>query len=62
MFRKDLLMLLHGGYRVEITPARCRHCGLVFRKDKLGKPGTCPRCRETWISPPLVHIEGPTQP
>jgi len=55
-------MLLHGGYRVEITPARCRHCGLVFRKDKLGKPGTCPRCRETWISPPLVHIEGPTQP
>jgi predicted Zn-ribbon and HTH transcriptional regulator len=60
--RHLLKSVRHRGYHVEITPARCRHCGFVFHKDKLGKPGKCPRCHETWISPPLVHIEGPAQP
>lgn len=49
----------HTGYRVTITPARCRHCGFRFHADKLHKPGKCPRCRQTWISPPLIQIEGP---
>ncbi len=31
----------HTGYRVTITPARCR---------------------ETWINPPLIHIEAPEPP
>ena len=57
--RHLLKSLRHSCYRVEITPARCRHCDFVFHADKLGKPGKCPRCRETWISPPRIHIEGP---
>jgi len=48
-----------NGYRITITPARCRHCGFRFKADKLHKPGKCPLCRETWISPPLIHIESP---
>ena len=59
--RHLLRSVRHNGYRVVITPARCRHCGFVFHKDKLDKPGNCPRCRETWISPPLVHIEHPAK-
>ena len=51
-----------GGYRVTITPVRCRRCGFIFNADKLHKPGKCPRCRETWISPPLIHIEAPKPP
>ena len=42
---------------IVVTPARCRKCGFMFREDKLRKPGKCPRCRGTWISDPLVHIE-----
>jgi transcriptional regulator len=40
-----------------IIPARCRKCGFVFEKrEKLKKPGRCPRCRETLISEPLFTI------
>ena len=56
--RHLLKSVRHTGYRVTITPARCRHCGFNFRDDKLHKPGKCPRCRQTWISPPLIYIEG----
>jgi len=57
--RHLLKSIRHGGYRVTVTPARCRHCGFTFHADKLHKPGKCPRCRHTWISPPLFFIEGP---
>jgi predicted Zn-ribbon and HTH transcriptional regulator len=40
-----------------ITPATCRKCGFVFHRDKLHKPGKCPRCHGTWISEPLISIE-----
>jgi hypothetical protein len=40
-----------------ITPATCRKCGFVFHRDKLHKPGRCPRCHGTWISEPLIRIE-----
>jgi len=40
-----------------ITPARCRKCGFVFNRDKLHKPGKCPRCKGTWISDPLISLE-----
>jgi len=43
-------------YREDITPARCRKCGFQFRADKLHKPGKCPRCRDGWISDPLIGI------
>ena len=40
-----------------ITPARCRSCGFEFHRDKLHKPGKCPRCRGTWISEPMISLE-----
>jgi predicted Zn-ribbon and HTH transcriptional regulator len=53
-----LRSLRHTGYRAVIEPARCRHCGFQFGKNKLHKPGKCPKCRQTWIADPLVRIEG----
>lgn len=44
-------------FHVIITPAACRKCGFVFHKDKLHKPGKCPRCHGTWISDPLISIQ-----
>ena len=44
-------------YRAIITPACCKKCGFVFHRNKLHKPGKCPRCHGTWISDPLVSIE-----
>lgn len=40
-----------------ITPATCRKCGFTFHKDKLHKPGKCPKCHGTWISEPLISIK-----
>jgi predicted Zn-ribbon and HTH transcriptional regulator len=37
-----------------ITPASCRKCGIWFDDHKLRK---CPRCKETWISEPLISLE-----
>ena len=34
-------------------------CGFNFHADKLHKSGKCP---QTWISPPLIHIEAPEAP
>lgn len=44
-------------YRAAVRPARCRHCGFVFREDKLRKPGKCPKCKGTWIEDPRIAIE-----
>jgi hypothetical protein len=49
--------LKHSEYRLQITPAHRRKCGFVFQKEKLHKPGKCPRCHETWIQEPLLEIE-----
>lgn len=57
--RHLLKSVRHTGYRITITPAHCRHCGFIFNPDKLHKPGKCLLCRETWTSPPLIHIEVP---
>lgn len=52
-----LKSLRHSGdYRAVIVPARCRHCGFVFREDRLSKPGKCPKCRHTWIAAPLIQV------
>ena len=55
--RHLLRSLKHMPYRAIITPARCRKCGFVFHKDKLHRPGKCPRCKGTWITEPLISIE-----
>ena len=44
-------------YRAVVIPATCRKCGFAFHKDKLHKPGKCPRCNSTWISEPVISIE-----
>jgi predicted Zn-ribbon and HTH transcriptional regulator len=49
--------LKRSGQRLVVEPARCRKCGFEFSRDKLGKPGRCPRCRETWIAEPRFHVE-----
>jgi predicted Zn-ribbon and HTH transcriptional regulator len=49
--------LKHSEEHLVVEPARCRKCGFVFSHDKLGKPGRCPRCRQTWITEPRFHVE-----
>ncbi len=49
--------LAREGLKLRVEPARCRHCGFVFSRDKLRKPGKCPKCRHTWIEEPRVWIE-----
>ena len=44
------------GRRAVVEPATCRKCDFVFERDKLRKPGKCPRCRGTWISEPRIAI------
>jgi len=40
-----------------VTPAECRKCGFVFSKrERLTKPGKCPKCRGESIHEPLYRI------
>jgi len=48
--------LKHSEYRLVIHPACCRKCDFKFKKEKLHKPGKCPRCHETWIQEPLLEV------
>jgi predicted Zn-ribbon and HTH transcriptional regulator len=48
--------LKKSAYRLHVYPAVCRKCDFVFSREKLTKPGKCPRCRGTWIEAPLVEI------
>lgn len=51
------LSLQGAGRELNILPPRCRKCGFLFRKrEKLTKPGRCPRCRHTLIAEPLFFI------
>ncbi len=39
-------------------PSRCRSCGFEFKdRNKLTKPGKCPRCKSTYIDAPVFTIE-----
>ena len=41
-----------------IIPAECDDCGFVFAgRDRVKKPGKCPRCRSTHIEPPLFNLK-----
>ena len=44
------------GFSLEIIPAQCRKCGFKFKKDKIDKPGKCPRCKSTWIAEPRFRL------
>ncbi len=48
----------HRRERVVIESARCVGCGFAFEaRDRLSKPGRCPRCRSTRIAPARFSIE-----
>ena len=49
--------LARRGEHLEITPASCIACGFAFRsRERLSRPGACPRCRSTRIDPPVFRI------
>jgi predicted Zn-ribbon and HTH transcriptional regulator len=50
--------LVHGEWRLVVTPARCRKCGFEFGPDKLHKPSKCPECQATWLTEPEMEIVG----
>ena len=40
-----------------VTPSECKKCGFVFKKrEKLKKPGKCPKCRGESITEPVFSI------
>lgn len=46
------------GERFVVEPAACIGCGFVFaERDRVAKPGRCPDCRGTRISPPRFRLE-----
>lgn len=48
--------LVHGEWKLVVTPARCRKCGFEFGPDKLHKPSKCPECQATWLTEPEMEI------
>jgi predicted Zn-ribbon and HTH transcriptional regulator len=45
------------GERLTTEPARCLACGFAFAtRDRLTKPGKCPSCRATHLSPPRFSL------
>lgn len=50
--------LHHGPESLHTDPPECLDCGFVFRKrERLTRPGACPKCRGTHIEPPRFWIE-----
>lgn len=47
------------GHAIEVIPARCKDCGFVFDRDRLGKPGRCPSCRGSRLFEPLLRLVQP---
>jgi hypothetical protein len=47
-----------SGERLAIEPAACLACGFAFaRRERHSRPGRCPQCRATRITPPRFRIE-----
>jgi len=45
------------GKRFEMTPCQCLSCGYVFKdRSRVGKPGRCPKCRQSHIQGATFHI------
>ncbi|MGM0577802.1 MAG: transcriptional regulator [Myxococcota bacterium] len=50
--------LKNTGERLVVEPAECLACGFVFReRARLTTPGSCPRCRQERIAPPVFRVE-----
>ncbi len=40
-----------------VTPAACGDCGYTFtEREKTKKPSKCPKCKGTYINPPLFAL------
>jgi transcriptional regulator len=47
------------GERLEVMAASCKKCAFVFSdRERLERPGRCPRCRHERIAPPRFAIRG----
>lgn len=47
-----------SGGRLSFSPCTCRACGFSFKaRQRLTRPGRCPRCRESRIDHPVFRIE-----
>lgn len=45
------------GKQLRVDQPRCKDCGFIFTKrDRLKKPGKCPRCRGSFITAPVFSI------
>lgn len=50
--------LSRSGAELAIEPARCLACGFAFeQRTRFKKPGRCPACKATRITPPRFRIE-----
>mgnify|MGYP002147525003 CR=1 FL=1 len=48
-----------GKESLRTEPPSCLDCGFVFRKrERLTRPGACPKCRGTHIEPPRFFLAG----
>jgi predicted Zn-ribbon and HTH transcriptional regulator len=46
------------GEKMVVSPAGCLACGYAFsERERFSKPGRCPRCRGTHISPPRFALD-----
>lgn len=46
-----------AGETLVVTPSECLACGYVFAdRRRLTRPGRCPRCRASRVSPPAFRI------
>jgi len=49
--------LQHGPRRLMVAAPRCKDCGFRFAKrERLFKPGHCPKCKGTYIEEPIFAV------
>ena len=49
-----------AGTAFVVTPSECLRCGYVFAdRRRLTRPGRCPQCRRSNITPPSFRIRAP---
>jgi len=47
-----------SGFILVTTPSECKKCGFVFiKREKLKKPGKCPKCRNETITQPVFSLQ-----